>query len=98
MVGVRQIDTMARLGCDEFVLLLPHLDRPDPVKEILARLLHSVTLPVKYGAESMRVGMSVGVALYPDHADNCDRLIEHADQAMYLAKRSGRNRWIFYVN
>lgn len=96
VTGVRQVDTVARLGGDEFVLLLPELERSEMIEEILSRLLQSVTQPVAYGAKRLQVGMSIGIALYPDHADSSDRLIERADQAMYLAKRQGRNRWVFY--
>ncbi len=96
VAGVRQIDTVVRLGGDEFVLLLPGLAGDADVNEILTRLLQSINQPVAYASASLQVGMSIGVALYPDHADGCDRLIERADQAMYLAKRSGRNRWLFY--
>lgn len=94
--GVRKIDTVARLGGDEFVLLLPELDRTDRVAEILERLLQTVTQAFSYESHRLQVGMSIGIALYPDHADNCDSLLEHADQAMYLAKRRGKNRWVFY--
>jgi diguanylate cyclase (GGDEF)-like protein len=96
VAGVRRIDTVARLGGDEFVLLLPELERSEVIEEILSRLLQAVTQPVTYGAERLQVGMSIGIALYPDHADSFDRLIERADQAMYLAKRQGKNRWVFY--
>lgn len=94
--GVRQVDTVARLGGDEFVLLLPDFDHVTQIEEILGRLLQAVSQPVAYGSERLQVGMSIGIALYPDHADSCERLIERADQVMYLAKRSGKNRWAFY--
>ncbi|MEO0002917.1 MAG: hypothetical protein RLZZ22_609 [Pseudomonadota bacterium] len=96
VAGMRQVDTVARLGGDEFVLLLPNLDRTEGIEDILSRLLQAVTEPVAYGAELLQVGMSIGIALYPDHADSSDGLIERADQAMYLAKRQGKNRWVFY--
>lgn len=96
VAGMRQVDTVARLGGDEFVLLLPGIESKAQIEEILGRLLQAVTQPVTYGSEPLRVGMSIGIALYPDHADSRDRLIERADQAMYLAKRSGKNRWEFY--
>lgn len=94
--GVRQVDTVARLGGDEFVLLLPDFDHVTQIEEILDRLLQAVSQPVAYGSERLQVGMSIGIALYPDHADSGEKLIERADQAMYLAKRSGKNRWMFH--
>lgn len=94
--GVRQVDTVARLGGDEFVLLLPDFDHVTQIEEILDRLLQAVSQPVAYGSERLQVGMSIGIALYPDHADSGEKLIERADQAMYLAKRSGKNRWVFH--
>jgi diguanylate cyclase (GGDEF)-like protein len=94
--GVRQHDTVARLGGDEFVLLLPELEHGPEIEAVLGRLLRSVTEPVLYGTRRLQVGMSIGIALHPDHARDCDSLIEKADQAMYLAKRGGKNRWVFY--
>ena len=94
--GVRQVDTVARLGGDEFVLLLPDFDDTAQIEEIADRLLQAVSQPVAYGAAPLQVGMSIGIALYPDHADSCEKLIEQADRAMYRAKRSGKNRWVFY--
>lgn len=96
VAGVRQVDTVARLGGDEFVLLLPDLKRTTEIEEILSRLLLAVTQPVACGAAQLQVGMSIGIALYPDHSDSPDGLLERADQAMYLAKRQGKNRWVFY--
>ena len=96
VAGVREVDTVARLGGDEFVLLLPNIEGSEGIEEILSRLLQAVTQPVAYGAARLQVGMSIGIALYPDHADSSDGLIERADQAMYLAKRQGKNRWVFY--
>ena len=99
VAGVREVDTVARLGGDEFVLLLPDLDSQEGIETLLSRLLQAVTEPVAYGAARLQVGMSIGIALYPDHADSSDSsdgLIERADQAMYLAKRQGKNRWVFY--
>lgn len=96
VAGVRQIDTVARLGGDEFVLLLCGIERSQDIEDMLSRLLQSVTQPVAYGAAQLQVGMSIGVALYPDHGDGPNRLLELADQAMYLAKRQGKNRWVFY--
>ena len=93
---VRQVDTVARLGGDEFVLLLPGIENRKHIEDILARLLKAVTQPVAFGYARLQVGMSIGISLYPEHADSGDRLIERADQAMYLAKRSGKNRWEFY--
>ncbi|WP_271008335.1 EAL domain-containing protein [Paucibacter sp. B51] len=90
---LRVDDTLARLGGDEFVILLTELDSPEECALVLERLLRSVQAPVSVEGRELSISASVGVSLYPlDHADP-DTLMRHADQAMYLAKQTGRNRY-----
>ncbi len=84
-------DTVARLGGDEFVLLLLDLQRIDECEAALQRVLESIAQPVVVGDRVVSVSASIGVSIYPYDGDEPDVLLRHADQAMYLAKESGRN-------
>jgi diguanylate cyclase (GGDEF)-like protein/PAS domain S-box-containing protein len=90
---LRAGDTVARLGGDEFVLLLLDLEQIDECDNALQRVLESIARPVAFGDQMVRVSASIGVSIYPFDSDEPDVLLRHADQAMYLAKESGRNRY-----
>lgn len=90
--GVRENDTVARLGGDEFVLLINHVDHAQQVSEILVRLLIKLREPIYYGEQKFTIGASIGYTIYPEDSSNPDQLIEHADSAMYAAKRAGKNQ------
>lgn len=88
---LREGDTLARIGGDEFVVVLTELDTPDDSKLILARLLAAAAEPSKINQLLLRVSASIGVTLYPQDKVDADQLIRHADQAMYVAKQLGKN-------
>ena len=89
--ALRGEDTIARLGGDEFVLLLTGIKDMSDVEITLSRVLADLSSPFQIDAYLMKVTSSIGVTVYPfDNAD-ADTLLRHADQAMYLAKQSGRN-------
>jgi len=89
---IRANDTVARLGGDEFVLLLTDLDSSAEGEQILARVLEQVAQPCDVAPDaSVSVSASLGVAYYPDHENDPDILLRHADQAMYQAKQHGRS-------
>lgn len=91
--SVRADDTIGRLGGDEFILLLASLHSPEEVQTMLQRVMETINEPVMLsGSAQINVGASIGVSLYPLDDSPPDMLIRHADQAMYLAKKSGRNR------
>jgi diguanylate cyclase (GGDEF)-like protein len=90
---LRAGDTVARLGGDEFVLLLLDLERIDECEGALQRVLESIAQPVAIADQFVSVSASVGVSVYPFDSDDPDTLLRHADQAMYLAKETGRNRY-----
>jgi len=90
---LRAEDTLARIGGDEFVLILSDVASPEECGLILERVLHTVKQPVNADGHVLSITASIGVSLYPaDNADP-DTLLRHADQAMYLAKQSGKNRY-----
>jgi diguanylate cyclase (GGDEF)-like protein/PAS domain S-box-containing protein len=91
--ALREGDTMARLGGDEFVAVLSDLDAANDCEPVLARLLQAASDPVTAGGVVLRVSASIGVTFYPQDPSDADLLLRHADQAMYLAKQTGKNRY-----
>lgn len=90
---VRGSDTAARLGGDEFVVVLSPLQGKEECRPVLARLAAALSEPFDLGGSVQgRVSASIGVAFFPDDGKAPDILTAHADEAMYRAKRSGRNR------
>ncbi len=90
---LRDIDTIARLGGDEFVILLAGLDGLEDLDDPLQRMMEAVSSPVSIGETTVTVGASIGITLCPDDPGDADTLLRHADQAMYEAKRAGRNQF-----
>lgn len=93
---LRDSDTVARLGGDEFVFLLLGLERPEECVATLNRLLQVISEPLCLQHQSMAVSASIGVSLYPRDDADPDTLLRHADQAMYQAKQTGKNRFHIY--
>ena len=93
---LREGDTVARLGGDEFVVLLPNLNHEEECIVALKRLLEVIALPICIQDQSFLVTASIGVSIFPNDDNDPDVLLGHADQAMYLAKQSGKNRYHFY--
>ncbi len=89
---LREGDTLARIGGDEFVAVLTDLNDSKDCMPVLSRLLTASSKPVSLGNLSMNVSASIGVTLFPGDGGDADQLVRHADQAMYQAKQSGKNR------
>jgi diguanylate cyclase (GGDEF)-like protein/PAS domain S-box-containing protein len=88
--AVRQSDTVCRQGGDEFVVLLPGLDGPQQSTVVARKVLAVCQAPFDLQGHEVRVGLSAGLALFPQHGSAFEELARHADTAMYAAKRSGR--------
>lgn len=93
---VRGYDTVARMGGDEFAILLPEIRSGDDLGRIASKMLESFNEPFLLEGKEVFVSSSIGIALYPDDGSDADDLIKYADSAMYFAKRSGRNNFRFY--
>jgi diguanylate cyclase (GGDEF)-like protein len=89
---VRADDTVARRGGDEFIAILKEVQDSNAAVALAQRMLDVLASPVAYGAKELRVGASIGVALYPQHAMTAADMIRAGDAAMYEAKRSGTNQ------
>lgn len=90
---VRGEDVVARLAGDEFVLVLRHVRGMDELNAALNRVLVGVSMPYAIDGKGIKVFASIGVTLFPWDNENAETLLRHADQAMYVAKQSGRNRF-----
>jgi diguanylate cyclase (GGDEF)-like protein/PAS domain S-box-containing protein len=95
--ALRDADTVARMSGDEFVVILSEHPGEPLTPDIVQRMMDAVARPVMLGTHEFFVTCSVGVAVYPDHLAEPDTLIEHADIAMYRAKKLGRNNFQFYT-
>jgi diguanylate cyclase (GGDEF)-like protein/PAS domain S-box-containing protein len=93
--ALREVDTLARFGGDEFVAVLIDVQGPLECRPLVERVLHACSEPVLLQGVSAAVSASIGVTFYPQDDSDADQLIRHADRAMYEAKQSGKNR--FYV-
>ena len=93
---VRAEDTVARMGGDEFVLLLGGVASREEVHLTLERILNAMSAPYLIDGKTITVSGSIGAVLYPEDDADSDTLLRHADQAMYQAKQSGRNRYHFF--
>jgi diguanylate cyclase (GGDEF)-like protein/PAS domain S-box-containing protein len=91
--ALREGDTLARIGGDEFAAVLVDLDAARDCEPVLTRLLQAAAELVTIDGKPLQVSASIGVTLYPQDAADAEHLIRHADQAMYQAKQSGRNRF-----
>lgn len=95
--AVRDMDTVARLGGDEFVMLLPNISRAHAL-DLAERLVLQLNEPMLLeGMPDYRAQVSVGLVMFPDDGESAEALLRHADQAMYAAKRAGRNQLQAYT-
>ena len=91
--SLRESDTLARIGGDEFVALLVDIGERRDCELLLSRLLQAAATPVRVDGALLQLSASIGVTLYPQDNADADQLVRHADQAMYLAKQAGKNRF-----
>ena len=90
---VRDADTVARVGGDEFVVLLPEIVHAEDAAIVAHKLLESVAEPFSAGGRGLSLTTSIGVSIFPDDGDDAETLLRSADNAMYRAKQRGRNNY-----
>ena len=95
---LRQNDTCARIGGDEFVLVLPSIPGKNISTNVVQRILDAVKEPTMLENQQIVISCSIGIAVYPLDGTVVDDLVEHADIAMYRAKESGKNNFQFYTS
>jgi len=93
---VRESDTVARMGGDEFTVLLPDLQSHEHAANIARQILKALTQPFQFGAVTCEIGVSIGISCYPEDGEDAERIISHADAAMYRVKNAGRNNFAFW--
>lgn len=93
---LRETDTLARVGGDEFTVLLPALRSADDAAHVAGKLVRDMARPYTVAGNEVFLTASVGIALWPDDGDDIETLLRHADQAMYHVKSTGKNNYGFY--
>lgn len=93
---IREEDTLARFGGDEFLIIARDIQNKEDVKKIAHKILESLKEPMNLLGHDVYTSLSIGIALYPQDSQNKDSLIKYADSAMYKAKEEGRNTFRFY--
>jgi diguanylate cyclase (GGDEF)-like protein/PAS domain S-box-containing protein len=91
--AIRREDIVARMGGDEFTVLLGELSQQNDAEVIARKIIDAVNQPIACNGLSCHVGISIGIAYYPQNGSTSDILIRHADDAMYEAKATGKNRY-----
>ncbi|TGE31117.1 sensor domain-containing diguanylate cyclase [Desulfosporosinus sp. Sb-LF] len=94
---LRKIDTVARFGGDEFVLLLWDLDHKDDAIKVTQKILNGFQQPFKIGEHKLNLTASIGIAMYPEDGKDIDDLIKKSDESLYYVKNNGRDNYQFYT-
>jgi len=95
---LREGDTLARIGGDEFVILLLNIDGKEDASSVAQKIINTIAEPITLAAHDLRVGGSIGISICPKDGADYDTLLKNADAAMYRAKETGRNNFQFYAS
>jgi len=96
--NVKQSDTVSRLGGDEFVIILKDLNQPENAESVALRIVESIKQPFILNESECLIGISIGIAVFPEHADTTNELLKRADRALYQSKKQGRSCYHIYEN
>ncbi len=94
---IRETDTIARFGGDEFIMICNGIDNPIDIIHIVQKVLRSMDDPIIIEDHIIYVTLSIGISIYPDDTEMANDLLKNADAAMYKAKNDGRNTYRFYT-
>lgn len=94
---VREVDTVARMGGDEFTVILEGLTCEEDITLVAQRITTSLAEPFHIGEQRVLIGVSIGITVYPTDDHEVDELLKHADVAMYRAKQQGGNAFQFHI-
>lgn len=92
----RETDTVARLGGDEFVIILQNSGQAEDVAAIAVRIIDAIAMPIVLGGLSLRIGASIGIAVFPGDGQDASSLLKNADTAMYAVKADGKGSYRFF--
>lgn len=93
---LRAVDTVSRVGGDEFVVVLPEMHTPDAATETAQKVLDALARPYGVEGHALTITPSIGISVYPRDGGDADTLLRRADAAMYAAKEGGRHGWRLY--
>lgn len=93
---IRETDVLARFGGDEFVIMFTGLDDTEVLSERADKVLEMLGMPMWISGNRVRMGASIGIALYPKDGDDAESVINAADESMFAAKQGGKNAYRFY--
>jgi diguanylate cyclase (GGDEF)-like protein/PAS domain S-box-containing protein len=94
---IRESDTVARLGGDEFTIVISEISDNTHVEDVAQKIISKLSEPFDLGNEVVYISASIGITLYPNDSIDIDALMKNADQAMYVAKNKGRNRFSYFT-
>ncbi len=93
---IRASDTVARVGGDEFTFILNNIETHENAARVAGKIIAALSIPFELSGETRKIGGSIGISLFPDDASDPENLVKQADEAMYLAKHSGKNTHKFF--
>ena len=93
---LRKMDTVARVGGDEFVIVVEQIHTLDDIEHVAKKILTALADPIPFGEHTCFVGCSIGISLFPEHGEDAQTLSRMADAAMYAVKEAGRNHYRVY--
>jgi diguanylate cyclase (GGDEF)-like protein/PAS domain S-box-containing protein len=94
--ALRKQDTLARIGGDEFMVIVDQLTSAKDAEKVAEKIIASLATSIQLKAGSVNVGVSIGISLFPSDSDEAEELVRMADQAMYKSKSQGKNTYLFY--
>jgi diguanylate cyclase (GGDEF)-like protein len=94
---LRESDTLARFGGDEFAVILPSIPDADAAKNVARKFVDCFEKPLNVNGTELNVSASIGISIFPDDGEDVDDLLHHADIAMYHVKHAGRNGYSHYA-
>ncbi len=94
---LRKSDTVARMGGDEFMILLPEITKSEDAITVSEKICLAVRQPIQINGNTLNVSVSIGISIYPDHANDAATLLKYADAALYSAKEGGRNKAVLFL-
>lgn len=95
---VNETDTVARIGGDEFVILLPKITHEENIGNISNKILEAIREPILIDSHELYISTSIGITIYPDDGQDVETLLTNADVAMYRAKEKGKNNFQIYTS
>ena len=95
---IRETDTVSRWGGDEFLILIPQIHNVKDALLFAERIIESNNKPLEINGKLIYTKTSIGISVYPEDGDNINKLINNADNAMYKAKRQGKNQFLLFKN